>query len=176
MSKIQLNTTRLCLEPLGLKYLETTYEYASDIENTRFMVHLPNENKQETLDFLTGIDGAWIAKEQSVYEFAILLNNVHIGVVSLYIDDNKIGELGWIINKRFWKQGYATEAARALMEYATKKLGIKHFIAYCDSENIGSYKVMESLGMILKEKSFGRKNKASEEIREELMYEYIIEA
>lgn len=174
MSKIQLNTTRLCLEPLGIKYLETTHEYASDIENTRFMVHLPNANKQETLNFLTGVDEAWNAKERTVYEFAIILNNIHIGAVSLYIDDDKIGELGWIINKRFWKQGYATEAARTLMEYAITKLGIKHFIAHCDSENIGSYKVMESLGMILKVKTFGRKNKASEEIREELMYEYVI--
>lgn len=174
MPKIQLNTTRLCLEPLGIKYLETTHEYASDLENTRFMVHLPNANKQETLSFLTRVEEEWNANEQTVYEFAIRLNKIHIGAVSLYIDQDKIGELGWIIDKRYWKQGYATEAARALIEYAITKLGIKHFIAYCDSENIGSYKVMESLGMILKEKTYGRKNKASEEIREELMYEYII--
>lgn len=50
----------------------------------------------------------------------------------------------------------------------------KHFIAHCDGDNIGSYKVMERLGMVLKEKTSGRKNKASEELREELMYEYVI--
>lgn len=174
MEKIQLNTTRLCLEPLGIKYLETTHKYASDLENTRFMVHLPNVNRQETLDFLIGVDEAWNSNEQKVYEFAIMLNNIHIGAVSLYIDHDKIGELGWIIDKRYWNQGYATEASRALIEYAIEKLGIKHFIAHCDSENIGSYKLMESLGMKLKVKTFGRKNKGSEEIREELMYEYII--
>lgn len=60
------------------------------------------------------------------------------------------------------------------MEYAITEFGIKHFIAHCDSENIGSNKIIESLGMVLKEKTFGRKNIASEEIREEIMYEYII--
>lgn len=173
MSKIQITTTRLSLVPLGMKYLETTHAYASDLENTKYMVHLPNENKQETINFLTGVDEMWNATAQTSYEFAILLDKIHIGAVSLYID-HEIGELGWIIDKRYWKQGYATEAAKALMEYAITELQIKHFIAHCDGDNIGSYKVMERLGMVLKEKTSGRKNKASEELREELMYEYVI--
>ncbi len=173
MSKITISTARLCLEPLGMKYLESTHAYSTDLENTRLMVYLPHENKQETIDFLKDLDESWNEEQQTVYEFAILLNGIHIGAVSLYLD-NKIGELGWIIDKRYWKQGYATEAAKALMEYAIAKLHIKHFIAHCDSENIGSYKVMESLGMTLKERSSGRKNRASDEVREELMYEYVI--
>lgn len=96
------------------------------------------------------------------------------GGISLYIYDNKIGELGWIINKSYWKQGYATEAARALMEYAITELGIKHFIAHCDSENVGSYSVMKSLGMVLKNKTLGRKNRASDENRVGLEYEYVL--
>ncbi len=39
------------------------------------------------------------------------------------------------------------------------------FIAHCDSENIGSYKVMEKLGMSFVSCSEGRKNKASDEER-----------
>lgn len=174
MCTIQITTNRLCLKPLGIKYLETTHIYACDLENTRYMEHLPNKSKQETIDFLTSVDTAWNATEQTIYEFAITLDNIHIGAVSLNIDNDKIGELGWILDKRYWKNGYAMEAAKALMEYAITELQIKHFIAHCDSENMSSYKVMESLGMVLKEKTSGRKNKASEEIREELMYEYVI--
>jgi RimJ/RimL family protein N-acetyltransferase len=48
---------------------------------------------------------------------------------------------------------------------------VKHLIAHCDAENIASYKVMEHLGMHLTSRSFGRKNKSSDEDREELMYE-----
>lgn len=43
---------------------------------------------------MTGVDDAWNTKEQTVYEFAILLNKIHIGAVSQYIDHEKIGELG----------------------------------------------------------------------------------
>lgn len=174
MSRIQLTTTRLVLEPLGMKYLESTHAYASDLENTRYMVHLPNDSKEDAISFLSNVENEWNAWKQTTYEFAILLNKVHIGAVSLYIDENAIGELGWIIEKTYWGHGYATEAARALMKYAIEKLGIKHFIAHCDSENVGSYKVMESLGMIVTEKTYGRKNKASDEMREELKYEYFI--
>lgn len=174
MSEIQLATTRLNLQPLGLKYLESTHAYASDLENTRYMVNLPSESKEETINFLSSVDEEWNSLNQKNYDFAIILNNIHIGGISLYIDDNNTGELGWIINKKYWKQGYATEAARALMEYSIKELRIKHFIAHCDSENVGSYSVMESLGMILKKKTLGRKNRASDETRVELEYEYIL--
>ena len=125
----------------------------------------------ETADFLVRVEREWGATHQNTYEFAVLKDQVHIGAVSLYVDENGVGELGWIINKKYWNQGYATEAAKALMTYAQTTLGITHFIAHCDSENTGSYKIMSHLGMTLKERTTGRKNKASDEEREELMYE-----
>ena len=60
------------------------------------------------------------------------------------------------------------------MEYAITELGIKHFIAHCDSENVGSYSVMKSLGMVLKNKTLGRKNRVSDENRVGLEYEYVL--
>ena len=174
MSRIQITTNRLSLQPLGLKYLESTHAYATDLENTRYMVHLPVKNKEETIQFLSGVEKEWNAEKQTDYEFAILLNDIHIGAISLYVDENNVGELGYIIDKRYWGQGYTTEAAKALMEYAITELGIKHFFATCDSENIGSYKIMERLGMQLKERRFGRRNKSSHELREELLYELVV--
>ncbi len=172
---IRIVTERLSLEPLGMKYLQSVHEYASDIENTRYMLYFPNETIEETIEFLTDIDQQWKKENPDFYEFAILRNEVHIGGVCLYLDeDRKIGELGWILHKKYWKQGYVREAATALMEYAVSNLGIRHFIAYCDSANTGSYKVMESIGMKLAERRQGRKNKSSEEMREELKYEIVI--
>ena len=57
------------------------------------------------------------------------------------------------------------------MKYAAENLGIRHFIAHCDSENTGSYKVMEKLGMKRTGESGGRRNKLSSEERIELLYE-----
>ena len=38
----EIRTERLVLRPLGVKYLQTTHIYASDYENTKYMVNLPN--------------------------------------------------------------------------------------------------------------------------------------
>ena len=37
-----VHTERLLLVPLGPQYLISTHEYASDYENTKYMVNLPN--------------------------------------------------------------------------------------------------------------------------------------
>lgn len=54
-------------------------------------------------------------KEKTTFlEFAIIYNDVHIGAVSVYLE-NDTGELGWIINKNYWGNGFACEAAKALI-------------------------------------------------------------
>ena len=170
--KVKLQTERLVLEPLGTKYLQTTHEYSSDIENTRLMMFLPNETVEETLQFLTDVEQEWKKEAPSFYEFAILLEGVHIGAIGLYLEeDRKTAEFGWIINKNYWGQGYTKEAAEALLEYASSKWGVKHFFAHCDSENVASYSVMEGIGMKLTGRQGGRKNRASDEPRVELTYE-----
>lgn len=177
MKKIQMvviNTKRLILEPLGTKHLKTVHAYASDIENTRYMVHLPNKSIEETMEFLQKADREWMSDTPSFYEFAILYKDQQIGAVSIYLNENLSGELGWIINKEYWKQGIAYEASKALLDYAIKELKIKHFIAHCDAENIASYKIMEKLGMSRTSTHGGRKNKASDEERMEYQYELYI--
>jgi RimJ/RimL family protein N-acetyltransferase len=56
------------------------------------------------------------------------------------------------------------------MKYAVEELGIKRFIATCDTENEPSRRVMERLGMTLKEERGGRRNKLSPEERREYLY------
>lgn len=168
---IVINTKRLILEPLGSRHLKTVHKYASDIENTKYMVHLPNKTMEETMDFLQRAEKEWKSDKPSFYEFAILYKSKQIGAVSIYLNEDLSGELGWIINKEYWKQGIAYEASEALLDYAIKELNIKHFIAHCDAENIASYKIMEKLGMVRTGTCGGRKNKASDEERVEYQYE-----
>lgn len=170
---MKIHTKRLLLVPLGPQYLISTHAYASDIENTTMMMHLPNTDLNETKSFLEGVQAEWQKKRPSFYEFAILLDQEHIGAVSLYIDeDHAEGELGWIIRKEYWGNGYATEAASEIMKFAIQELHIRIMIAHCDSENSNSSRVMEKLGMSFVSRTGGRKNRASDEEREELMYSF----
>lgn len=167
--KIEINTERLQLKPLGLVYLKTVNEYALDIENTKYMCHLPNSNEQETADFLTRADMEWEKEKPDFYEFAILYNDRQIGAVSISLEENT-GELGWIIHKKYWRKGIAFEAAAAVVKYFFEVMGINHFIASCDSANIASYKVMEKLGMVKTGECYGRKNRSS--VQESMEYHY----
>ena len=165
-------SVKITLEPLGLKHLKTVHEYASDLENTRYMVHLPNETVEETKAFLEQKEAEWQKEVPGSYEFAVLLGDVHIGAVCAYLNENRTeAEIGWIINKKYWRKGYAVEAAKLLLEFCKKKLNIHRFIAVCDTENIGSYRVMEKLGMKRASVRDGRKNRASEELSREYKYE-----
>lgn len=55
--------------------------------------------------------------------------------------------VAYIVDKAFWGRGYATEGARASMEYAFKTLGASRVIAEIRPENQASCRVAERLGM-----------------------------
>ena len=168
---LTLTTPRLTLKPLNSTYLSSVHEYASDIENTRYMERLPNESIEETKAFLQRTEEEWTRKEPSFYEFAVLYQGKQIGAVSIYREGENECEMGWIIHKNYWRQGFAYEAASALMEYSIQKLHIKHFVAHCDAANTASYKVMEKLGMTRTDTYGGRNNKAASEESTEYKYE-----
>jgi RimJ/RimL family protein N-acetyltransferase len=56
-------------------------------------------------------------------------------------------EIGFIFSPAFQNRGYATEASRALIAYAFKKLKAHRIVGYCSPENIPSWKVLEKCGM-----------------------------
>lgn len=56
-------------------------------------------------------------------------------------------EIGWVFHPAYHGQGYATEAARALLHYGFEELQSHRIIATCQPENSASYRVMEKIGM-----------------------------
>ncbi len=63
---------------------------------------------------------------------------------SSYPDDL---EVGWRLAHRYWGQGYATEAARAWLDYAFTTLSAPRVISITDPPNVRSLAVMRRLGM-----------------------------
>jgi RimJ/RimL family protein N-acetyltransferase len=57
-------------------------------------------------------------------------------------------EIGYHIFPEYRRKGYASEASRAVIEYAREEFGIIRFIARIGKENIVSKKVAESLGFV----------------------------
>jgi ribosomal-protein-alanine N-acetyltransferase len=57
-------------------------------------------------------------------------------------------EIGWRLARRYWGQGYATEAARRTLDFAFDDLGLPGVVAYAPPGNRRSFEVMERLGMV----------------------------
>ena len=70
-----------------------------------------------------------------------------IGLLGLIRGDHRQGEMGWALGVEYRGQGYATEAARALMDYGFNSLGLHRIHADTNSDNRASWRVMERLGM-----------------------------
>ncbi|MDF2557194.1 MAG: GCN5-related N-acetyltransferase [Bacillales bacterium] len=171
-----INTERLVLRPLSLSDLDTVHKYASDIENTSYMLNLPNDSVQETEQFLQRIVEEWNKDVPSFYELAIVLNGIHIGAVSVSLDESRQeGELGWIINKAYQGNGYATEAAKAIFNFALNNLKVKKVVAHCDCRNEPSIKVMDKIGLTLERDDGIRPYKENNEIIKELMYSFTVD-
>lgn len=145
---IELKTKRLLLCPIGTKYLSSTHEYASDIENTKYMENLPNKTIEETKHFLEGAEKSWNSDTVTIFEFAIISKDGHIGAIGLHLDsEGSSAEIGWILNARYHNMGYMSEAAKEVLRFAFENLGLKSIYARCDQENKASERVMQKIGM-----------------------------
>lgn len=89
------------------------------------------------------VGGFWAVDERATNAFA--------GWVCLRSRDLPDGtaELGFRFHRRSWGRGYATEAARALLDAAFARDPLARVVATTYERNLGSIRVMEKLGMTL---------------------------
>ncbi|MCL2575803.1 MAG: GNAT family N-acetyltransferase [Defluviitaleaceae bacterium] len=161
---------RLALRPLKESDLETTHKYASCPENSEFIEFLPNETLEDTATFLAWASSQWESDNQKAYEFAILLDDKHIGATSANIEDGGVVSIGWIVRKDHWGKGYATEAAKAVLSFAFDVLDAEKVIATCDYRNAASIKVMEKIGLTFENGDRLRSYKNGKKDVQELLY------
>lgn len=57
-------------------------------------------------------------------------------------------EVGWLVREDRWRRGYAEEAMHAVLDWAFGRVGAPHVVALTSEANIGSWKLMEKLGMV----------------------------
>jgi [ribosomal protein S5]-alanine N-acetyltransferase len=65
-----------------------------------------------------------------------------------YIESEKVYTIGYRFFHKHWGKGYATEAAKASLDYGTNILKLKGILAKAMKENTASIHVMKKLGMV----------------------------
>jgi RimJ/RimL family protein N-acetyltransferase len=61
-------------------------------------------------------------------------------------ETNKV-DIGYRLFKAHWGKGYATEAARACLDFGINELNLLHIVGTADKDNSASIRVFEKLGM-----------------------------
>lgn len=130
---------RLMSNPELMTYITDimTYSIEESKENLRFSIE---ESKK--------------GNDRKCYFFAIVNkeNNGFIGAIGFTVTEKNIdggnAELGYFILKEYWNKGYTTEAARAVIDFAFKTVGLHKISTGCTLENEKSENIMKKLDMI----------------------------
>lgn len=95
--------------------------------------------------------GLWAVELKQTEQF--------IGLVGLHIPSAELPfspcvEISWRIAKDFWNKGYATEAAKCVLQFGFEQLELDEIVAFTTLVNLPSQAVMKKLGMRLMPDNF----------------------
>lgn len=135
----QLETTRLQLRNFNENDYDDLYEFLSQRRDELYEGYpgITYENGREHLKYRVGNDEfiAMVEKESGK-----IIGNVYLGNREF-----EAKEVGYIVNKKYQRQGYASEAIQTLIEYAFQHQ-VHRIFAESDPHNDCSWKLLEHLG------------------------------
>jgi [ribosomal protein S5]-alanine N-acetyltransferase len=121
-------------------------EYCQDPEVTKYLIWRPHKDIQETTSFLTGCLARWQSGEELTWGITHKESDRVIGMVACRLRGH-MADIGYVVARQYWNQGYVTEAARAVVEWAANLESIFRVWAVCDTDNKASARVLEKVGM-----------------------------
>lgn len=138
-SMIIAETERLILRRYQKEDLHDLFEYLSDIEVVEYEPYKPLtfDETKENLKWRIGTDEMIAMELKSSHK---MIGNVYMGKREF-----EAREIGYVLNRNYWGQGYAAESCEALIQRAFSN-GIHRIYAECDPLNQRSWKLLEALG------------------------------
>ncbi|MCY4582052.1 MAG: GNAT family N-acetyltransferase [Chloroflexi bacterium] len=158
-----IETERLRLRPPTMEDAPSIYErYASDPEVTRLLSWRPHESVEQTRTFLrllleareAGTVHAWIVEGRADRRLMGLLS---MTIQTVRKDDFLSTEeerryyevsFGYHLSRSEWGRGFATEAARTIVQWALDQPEVYRIWSVCDIENHASARVLEKAGLV----------------------------
>lgn len=148
MLNIKLETKRLKLREMTLEDISFLKRILKD-KDVMYAYEGPF-NDSEVME--------WFLKQKTRYEkygfglwaVALKQNNEMIGQCGITMQDfngRQVPEIGYLFNKDYWHNSYATESAIACRDYAFSKLGINEIFSIIRDSNIPSQYVALRVGM-----------------------------
>jgi ribosomal-protein-alanine N-acetyltransferase len=155
MSKmgILIETERLIIREIKESDDKGMFELDSDREVHKFLGNKPFKTIEQSRDLIKYIQqqyiengiGRWVVVEKTTKQF--------IGWTGLKLVKETIHhrtdyyDVGFRLKRKFWGKGYATESAKAALDYGIVNLPAKELYAMADVDNFASRRVLEKIGM-----------------------------
>jgi ribosomal-protein-alanine N-acetyltransferase len=144
-----LTTARLILRPFAHEDAGEVTRLVSDRRIADTTINIPHPYDQSIAEAWIGMH-AGVAERDEGLTLAVTekASGALVGAVGLAIARPQgRAELGYWVGVDYWGRGYATEAARAMLDYAFGPLDLRRVVAHCLTRNPGSWRVMEKIGM-----------------------------
>ncbi len=147
---MRIKTQRLLLRNFEKDDLEFFSSLMADPEVMQFSLSGPLSPEQAKESFAKRI-----LLHSQKYGFGLLAVFIQdtqdfvgfVGLITQNIDGTEEVELAYRLLPKYWSQGFATEAARAVCEYAFQSLHIERLISIIDPQNHKSTRVANKVGM-----------------------------
>lgn len=145
-----LQTNRLILRELSVEDSKSFYELNLNPNVVRYTGDKEFNNIKEAMSFLENYNdykingfGRWAVIDKVSKDF--------LGWCGLKYDKEKDEtDIGFRFFEHYWNKGYATESAKACLEYGFEALNLEVIIGRVRAENAASIKVLEKLGLTYK--------------------------
>jgi ribosomal-protein-alanine N-acetyltransferase len=150
---MNLLTARLTLVPCTLEILTAINECSPELDallQASVPEDWPQENLREAVPlFINLIEQKSVDHSWLVWAIVLLKENTLIGDIGFRGSPTQDGavELGYTVLPPYRNQGYATEAAKAMVAWALEQEGVSRVMAECPAENKASIRVLQKIGM-----------------------------
>jgi ribosomal-protein-alanine N-acetyltransferase len=153
MHMLKLVGDRIILRDQVVDDLDAIHQWLADPETSRFL-SWATRTKEETLLHLAEGICEQLKEDRQKYYLTMVLKDEGTVIGDAGIEVKKRGpgggegEIGYFLIKRYWGRGYATEAARLVIDYGFSQLGLHRITASCLAANAASERVMQKCGMV----------------------------
>jgi [ribosomal protein S5]-alanine N-acetyltransferase len=143
-----IETERLIIKPILVK----DAHFIKALLNSPKWIHYIGVRDAGTIKKAQAIIRERYQKHTKTHGFGVNTINLKstgetIGISTLFKRDNlDAPDIGYALLERFENNGYATEATKAVYDYARKNLGMTRILATTTQDNERSIRVLEKLG------------------------------
>jgi RimJ/RimL family protein N-acetyltransferase len=142
---VALRTARLLLRQWRDEDGAAFAELSADPAVMEYLVPLPDWVARRHAHWEEHGFGQWVLEIPGEARF---IGVVGLETVSYEAPFTPAVEIAWRLARAYWSRGYATEAARAALDYGFSQLGLTEIVALTVPANWRSRGVMERLGML----------------------------